>query len=70
MGENGDPDMVAKKKLATDESQLEAFRKAAREAGCEPDEKRFQDALRTIAKAKPSEGEKRRPDRQGKDKKA
>jgi hypothetical protein len=41
--------------------QFAAFRRAAREAGCEPDEKRFQNVLRTIAKAKPSEkGEKRR----------
>jgi hypothetical protein len=36
-------------------SQLSAFRKAARELGCEPDEKRFQDALRTVARGKPSE---------------
>ena len=35
--------------------QVAAFRKAARQLGCEPDEKRFQDALRTVAKAKPSE---------------
>ena len=34
--------------------QLKAFRKAAREAGCDDNEKRFQDALRTVAKAKPS----------------
>lgn len=41
--------------------------KAARATGCEPDEKRFQDALRTIAKAKPSEkGSKRHSDRHGK----
>jgi hypothetical protein len=36
------------------EDQVKAFRKAARELGADPDEGRFQDALRTIAKAKPS----------------
>lgn len=50
------------------QSQIHAFRKAARELGCEPDEKRFQDALRTVAKAKPSEKpSKGHPDRQAKD---
>ena len=34
--------------------QVAAFRKAAREAGCDDNEERFQDALRTVAKAKPS----------------
>lgn len=38
-----------------DKQQRAAFRKAARELGCEPDETQFQNALRTIAKAKPSE---------------
>jgi hypothetical protein len=42
-----------------DAEQLRAFRKAAREAGCEPDEKRFQDALRRVARAKPSEKDKK-----------
>jgi hypothetical protein len=37
-----------------DKSQLRAFRKAAREAGCDDNEERFQGALRTVAKAKPS----------------
>jgi hypothetical protein len=51
-----------------DKRQLAAFRKAARELGCEPDEKRFQDALRRVAKAKPSEkGKQRHPDRGSKD---
>jgi hypothetical protein len=41
------------------ETQAAAFRKAARELGCEPNEQpvheqRFKDALRTMAKAKPS----------------
>jgi hypothetical protein len=48
--------------------QFRAFRKAARELGCEPDEKRFQDALRMVAKAKPSlQHKQRRSDRGGKD---
>jgi hypothetical protein len=34
--------------------QLAAFRKAARDAGCDDNEERFQEALRTVAKAKPS----------------
>jgi hypothetical protein len=51
-----------------DPAQAAAFRKAARDLGCEPDEKRFQDALRTVAKAKPSEKSgKSHPDRHGKD---
>lgn len=37
------------------DDQAKAFRKAARELGCEPDEKRFQDALRKVARAKPPE---------------
>jgi hypothetical protein len=37
-----------------DKQQVAAFRKAARELGCDSDEGQFQDALRTIAKAKPS----------------
>ena len=44
-----------------DKSQAKAFRKAARDLGCEPDEKRFQDALRTVAKARPSEKTDKRP---------
>jgi hypothetical protein len=36
-----------------DPKQSAAFRKAARELGAGPDEKRFKDALRKIAKAKP-----------------
>jgi hypothetical protein len=50
-----------------DKSQLRAFRKAARELGCDPGEKRFQDALRKVAKAKPpkkgDESERRGKDR-------
>ena len=33
--------------------QVKAFRKAAREAGCEDNEERFKDTLRTLAKHKP-----------------
>jgi hypothetical protein len=37
-----------------DLGQSAAFRKAARELGCDDNEDRFRDALRTVAKAKPS----------------
>ena len=33
--------------------QVKAFRKAARELGCDESEDRFKEALRTVAKAKP-----------------
>jgi hypothetical protein len=36
-----------------DEKQIKAFRKAARELGCDDNEDRFQETLRTVAKAKP-----------------
>jgi hypothetical protein len=36
-----------------DKEQIKAFRKAARELGCDESEKRFQQALRTITKQKP-----------------
>jgi hypothetical protein len=36
-----------------DEKQIKAFRKAARALGCDDNEDRFKDALRTVAKAKP-----------------
>lgn len=45
--------MVKQQKLKPDD-QAKAFRKAARELGCDSDEGQFQNALRTIAKAKPS----------------
>ena len=35
-----------------DTDQIKAFRKAAREAGCDDNEEQFQDALRKVAKAK------------------
>jgi hypothetical protein len=38
---------------AIDRAQLRAFHIAAREAGCDDNEERFTDALRTIARAKP-----------------
>jgi hypothetical protein len=44
--------MIAKTKPDA-KHQLAAFRKAAREAGCDDNEERFKDALRTLAKAKP-----------------
>jgi hypothetical protein len=39
-------------KPAPDKAQVAAFRKAARELGCDESEERFQEALRTIAKQK------------------
>jgi len=46
------------------DEQLRAFRKAAREFGCEDNEARFKAALRAVGKAKPSQKtEKRRPHR-------
>jgi hypothetical protein len=48
------PDPKAKNQIA--------FRKAARELGCDPSEERFQDALRKIAKHKPDRPE---PKKQG-----
>jgi hypothetical protein len=45
-------------------SQLAAFRKVARETGAdEASEEQFQDALRTIAKAKPQPQDKKRDPR-------
>jgi hypothetical protein len=43
-----------KHKKTSHSEQIRAFRKAAREAGCDDNEERFQDALRRVAKAKPS----------------
>ena len=37
--------------------QVSAFRKAARELGCDENEGRFKEALRTIAKQKPRPAE-------------
>lgn len=44
--------MPAKVKL-DDSAQVRAFRKAARELGCEDSEDRFKTALRTVGKVKP-----------------
>jgi hypothetical protein len=44
---------MAKRKSSDDPKQTAAFRKAARELGCDASEKQFQDVLRAIAKAKP-----------------
>jgi len=52
------------KQKPDDKAQSHQFIKAARELGADPDEGRFQDALRTVAKHKPSarpEGKKERP---------
>jgi hypothetical protein len=45
--------MKQKHNPPTDKSQPAAFRKAARELGCDESGERFKKALRTIAKAKP-----------------
>ena len=49
--------MTSSKKETTtkieDRRQVAAFRKAAREAGCDNNEERFQKALLAVAKAKP-----------------
>ncbi len=51
---------MAKKISPADRKQVAAFRKAARDLGCEDDEGRFQDALRRVAKHKPEPQPKRR----------
>jgi hypothetical protein len=43
-----------------DKEQAAAFRKAARELGCEESDERFQAALKTIAKQKPRPQQKKR----------
>jgi hypothetical protein len=45
---------------ARDKDQAAAFRKAARDLGCDDNEERFKDALRTVAKAKPEPQPKKR----------
>jgi hypothetical protein len=45
--------MKTKTSRPDDRKQATAFRKAARELGCDDNEERFQEALRTVAKAKP-----------------
>ncbi len=42
-----------KTKAQSDRNQVTAFRKAARELGCDENEERFRDALRTVVKHKP-----------------
>ncbi len=59
---------MAARKPPNPSEQAKAFRKAARAVGADDNEERFKDALRMVAKAKPSEkGEKRRAVRGGKD---
>jgi hypothetical protein len=43
---------MGKSPKQSDKEQVQAFRKAARELGCDESEERFQDALRTVAKQK------------------
>jgi hypothetical protein len=40
-------------KDAKDKAQITAFRKAARELGCDESEEWFQEALRTVGRQKP-----------------
>ena len=42
----------------TDQSQLEKFKEAAREAECDTDEKAFEEALKKVAKAPPGKSDK------------
>jgi hypothetical protein len=44
---------MAKKTSPADRKQIEAFRKAARELGCDENEERFRQVLRTISGHKP-----------------
>ena len=53
----------AKKNQGKPEDQMKAFRKAARELGADNSEERFQEALRTVAKAKPHPAEPKKPKR-------
>jgi len=48
--------MATSKTKRQGHDQVGAFRKAARAAGCDDNEERFRDALRTVARAKPSGG--------------
>jgi hypothetical protein len=51
----------AKKTQGKPEDQMKAFRKAARDLGADASEERFQEALRTVAKAKPQPQEPKKP---------
>lgn len=53
---------VEKKSKSNDDDQA-AFRKAAREAGCDDNEERFKDALRKVGNAKPTPSEKNRDEK-------
>ncbi len=52
-----------REKRKDQKAQSAVFRKAARELGCDDNEGRFKEALRTVAKAKPSS--EKRKDRRG-----
>jgi hypothetical protein len=49
------------RKPKDDSAQMKAFRKAAREAGADDNEERFQEALRKITKRTPQDSRARRP---------
>lgn len=44
------------------DSQLDKFKKAAREAECNPSEKAFNESLKGLAKSKPPATPKKKPD--------
>jgi hypothetical protein len=54
---------TAKMAKKAPDKQLAAFRKATRDLGCDDNEERFKDALRTVAKAKPKD---KKPQKLGK----
>ena len=45
---------MPKHKPKVEKSQIDTFKKTAKALGCDPSEDRFQDALRRVAKARPS----------------
>ena len=49
---------MGKSPKQSDKKQVQTFRKAARELGCDDSEERFQETLRTIAKRKPEKAAK------------
>lgn len=57
---------ITKSEKRVPANQVDEFREAARELGCDESEERFDDALRKVAKAKPKpEGEKPKPKKPG-----
>lgn len=44
--------MMMKERAMTDKSQLEKFKELAREADCDPSEKKFDQALKKVSKTR------------------